>query len=74
MNGKSLLDNRIISTILLFSLLTFVVVLWLWLPEHLTSNFKTIDEKGLYGDSYGAVNSLFTGLAFAGLLFTIFLQ
>lgn len=29
---------------------------------------------GLFGDSYGAVNSLFSGLAFAGIIYTIILQ
>ena len=74
MKGASLLDNRIVSTILLFLLLALVVTLWLWIPEYLTTDLKTVAEKGVYGDSYGSVTSLFTGLAFAGLLFTIFLQ
>ena len=31
-------------------------------------------EKGTIGDSFGMVNSLFAGLAFAGVLFTLYLQ
>jgi len=31
-------------------------------------------DRGTYGDMFGAVNSLFSGLAFAGLIFTIYLQ
>ncbi len=30
--------------------------------------------RGQFGDMFGAVNALFSGLAFAGLIFTIFLQ
>ncbi len=31
-------------------------------------------NSGVFGDTFGAINSLFSGLAFAGLLYTIFLQ
>jgi hypothetical protein len=31
-------------------------------------------DRGTFGDMFGAVNSLFTGLAFAGLIYTIYLQ
>lgn len=34
----------------------------------------SIAKAGTFGDSFGALNSLFTGLGFAGLLVTIFLQ
>jgi len=34
----------------------------------------SISKAGTFGDSFGALNSLFTGLGFAGLLVTIFLQ
>lgn len=41
-----------------------------------TSGYILIDnpERGTIGDMFGAVNSLFSGLAFAGLIYTIFLQ
>lgn len=32
------------------------------------------DKRGQFGDMFGAVNSLFSGLAFAGLFFAIWLQ
>lgn len=31
-------------------------------------------DRGVFGDQFGAVNALFSGLAFAGLIYTIFLQ
>ncbi len=31
-------------------------------------------DSGVFGDTFGAINSLFSGLAFAGLLYTILLQ
>lgn len=36
--------------------------------------FPTWAERGQFGDLFGAVNALFSGLAFAGLIFTIHLQ
>ncbi|MGC4076410.1 MAG: hypothetical protein QM702_05125 [Rubrivivax sp.] len=30
--------------------------------------------SGVFGDTFGAINSIFSGLAFAGLLYTILLQ
>jgi len=30
--------------------------------------------RGTFGDQFGAVNALFSGLAFAGLIYTIILQ
>lgn len=32
------------------------------------------NDSGVFGDTFGAINSLFSGLAFAGLLYTIILQ
>ena len=34
----------------------------------------TWTERGTFGDMFGVVNSLFSGLAFAGVIYTIFLQ
>ena len=33
-----------------------------------------IESRGLFGDKFGAVNALFSALALAGIIFTIFLQ
>ena len=32
------------------------------------------DERGIFGDMFGAVNALFSGLAFAGLIVTLIMQ
>ena len=32
------------------------------------------EQRGTFGDQFGAVNALFSGLAFAGLIYTIILQ
>jgi hypothetical protein len=33
-----------------------------------------MEARGQFGDMFGVVNTLFTGLAFAGLIYTILLQ
>lgn len=48
-----------------------VIVIWaltffvLFMPE---------DKQGIFGDMFGAVNALFSGLAFAGLIITLIMQ
>ena len=34
----------------------------------------SINKAGVFGDSFGIITSLFSGLAFAGLIITILLQ
>ena len=36
--------------------------------------FSNWSQRGQFGDMFGAINSLFSGLAFAGIIFTIYLQ
>lgn len=43
---------------------------WWWIDKTFTDSA----EQGQFGDQFGAVNALFSGLAFAGLIFTIILQ
>ena len=51
----------------------FVVTVLLPVPEGGSSD-ALYARRGQFGDMFGAVNALFTALAFAGLLYTIFLQ
>lgn len=48
----------------------------LWVGSLAFFLFHPVDDvsKGLLGDSFGAINSLFSGLAFLGLIYTILLQ
>jgi hypothetical protein len=59
--------------------LTLVIVLWtaclcltLWAMK--PSQSRTLESLGQAGDLFGSVNSLFTGIAFVGLVYTVFLQ
>lgn len=51
-----------------------VIVLWglSWLFIWL--GFSKGDDRGTFGDMFGAVNALFSGLAFAGLIVTLLFQ
>ncbi len=50
-----------------------VFLLWA-LSWGLLAEFVPRAERGAFGDMFGAVNSLFSGLAFAGVIWTILLQ
>ena len=50
-----------------------VIVLFL-LNATLTLFLDSWSDRGTFGDQFGAVNALFSGLAFAGLIVTILLQ
>lgn len=54
----------------------FLAVIGLWAMSYVAieSLFPTISERGQFGDQYGAVNALFSGLAFAGVIIAIWLQ
>lgn len=53
--------------ILVFSLSSiFVITFWFW------NYFQPFD--GTFGDKFGVANSLFSGLAFAGIIITIYIQ
>jgi hypothetical protein len=60
-----------------FAFLAIVVIgIWLTSPVivNLMSGATELAGKGQFGDSYGALNALFSGLAFAGLGYAIYLQ
>lgn len=51
-----------------------MIVIWL-VSAILTLVFiDNWSDRGTFGDLFGAVNALFSGLAFAGLIYTIILQ
>jgi hypothetical protein len=56
-------------------LIPLVVVGWLWGGWWLPATYGgTGSEQGIFGDRFGAINALFSGLAFAGLIVAIVLQ
>jgi hypothetical protein len=58
---------------LVISLLV-VTVTWVssWLV--IQSQYRSATDRGTFGDMFGAVNALFSGFAFAGLGYAVYLQ
>ena len=57
---------------IVYSLIIFF--LWLLSIRLLPYFIESSEERGQFGDSFGALNSLFSGLAFAGIIATIIMQ
>jgi hypothetical protein len=51
-----------------------IVLLWLATPLVVQLWAHGLEERGLYGDQFGVVSSLFSGLALGGLIVTILQQ
>lgn len=63
-------QNKFIMT----SIFLGVVVIWILSWLIITHFIKDPTEQGTFGDTFGAVNALFSGLAFAGLIVTLLYQ
>lgn len=51
-----------------------VGVIILWLLNAAVGLYLDNDHRGVFGDTFGAVNALFSGLAFAGVTYAILMQ
>jgi len=71
-NNKVINDNTNYWPLIILSVgvVGLFALSWWWIDN----NFSDSAEQGQFGDQFGAVNALFSGLAFAGLIFTIILQ
>ena len=59
---------------LLTKLILLVLIIWSGSAFLIFCGLDSWSERGTFGDLFGAVNALFSGLAFAGLIYTIILQ
>ena len=70
--------KEIFSFLFIFLMVVlFWGAMWWWIDSSVktTSPTETIGSaRGTFGDKFGAINALFSGLAFAGLITTIMLQ
>lgn len=55
-----------------WAIIIAVIVISLWLSNGYFAH--SLKEPGTFGDMFGAVNSLFTGMAFVGVIYAILLQ
>ncbi|UKS30063.1 hypothetical protein LOZ80_14440 [Paenibacillus sp. HWE-109] len=51
-----------------------LIVFALWVYTWLSLKGVNQEERGIFGDMFGGANALFSGMAFAGILYTIYLQ
>src|SRR5690349_24097250 len=71
------INNVIKSHWITFALIVgvlLVIFVWYYYPLYMLSQHKNYEEAGSHGDVYGAVNALFTALAFALLIYTALMQ
>jgi septal ring factor EnvC (AmiA/AmiB activator) len=54
------------------ALIFFTVAIWFFSAVAILYFIDDWSARGTFGDLFGAVNALFSGLAFAGLLFSLF--
>ena len=58
--------------LIIASIAVIFVFLFSWFLLDYSINVS--EKRGQFGDQFGVVNAFFTGLAFAGLIYTIILQ
>lgn len=58
----------------LLLLLVAVVLVWLAAPIVLSYAIPELSARGQFGDLFGSVNALFSGLAFAGIVWSLWVQ
>lgn len=58
----------------LYLLLISIFVIWIISIVVVNSIYDSPEFRAFLGDSFGTINSLFSGLAFAGIIYTILLQ
>ena len=59
---------------LLTKMIVLVLAIWILSTILIIFGLDNWSDRGTFGDLFGAVNALFSGLAFAGLIYTIVLQ
>ncbi|MDB4293251.1 hypothetical protein N9954_07550 [Maribacter sp.] len=68
------MEENISKNNIFIILITAVVVLWILSAVFIFVFLDSWTDRGTFGDLFGAVNALFSGLAFAALIYTIVLQ
>lgn len=56
------------------ALLALVFLIWFFYGAIVLIFFSSMETRGLSGDMFGGITALFSGLAFAGLIYTLFVQ
>lgn len=68
------METQSSKTSLLPKMIILILILWALSIVFIVFGLDNWSDRGTFGDAFGAVNALFSGLAFAGLIYTIVLQ
>jgi len=60
--------------IIIASIVAIIVILGSWLATYYLLKDLGENDRGTFGDMFGSINALFSGLALAGIIITILLQ
>lgn len=71
MKEENFFKKNLIAIITICSL---VFVIGGWIFTYYTLNNLEKDDRGTFGDMFGGINSLFSGLAFCGIIISIIMQ
>jgi hypothetical protein len=58
----------------LYKLIALVIFIWLLSIFAFSYFYPNLEDRSLFGGSFNAISSLFSGLAFAGVIYAILLQ
>lgn len=67
-------DSKEFSIIEIAIIGLIIITIWIFSGFFVYDNFSDWPTRGQFGDSFGLINSLFSGLTFLGLILTIYLQ
>lgn len=65
-------DSPVIKPLVIFSII--ITAVWILSNVVVYYSFSNWTDRGTFGDAFGAINALFSGLAFGGIIYTILLQ
>ena len=74
MTKKKVLTMIKKNTLSIVAITAILLVFGLWIGTFFYFQSFENEDRGTFGDMFGTVNSLFSGLAFAGIVITILLQ
>lgn len=72
MNKQKNIEND--SGLIITGVITVLIIIGIWYLTYLLLKDLEPSDRGTLGDMFGTINALFSGLAFAGIIFTILLQ
>jgi len=65
-------ESPVMKPLIIFSII--ILAIWIISIIIVYKSFSNWTDRGTFGDAFGAINALFSGLAFAGIIYTILLQ